>query len=245
MPADGLWLYGVARAAARIETPGVSGETPRTVTADGLTAVVGDVPLDLFGAEALRRNLEDLDWLAAVARAHDAVIAALAEQGPVAPVRLATVYRDDESLAAAVRARSEQFSRTLERVSGRTEWGVKAFSTAAPDPPAPAGSSGVAYLTRRRNALAARETRARRASKEVQRLHVALCDLSAEARLHAPQSRALTDDDRPMVLNAAYLVDTGQADRFADAVAAAESQLLAVQLTGPWPPYSFSAVEEQ
>ncbi|WP_020658731.1 GvpL/GvpF family gas vesicle protein [Amycolatopsis benzoatilytica] len=245
MPADGLWLYGVTRAANRLETPGVAGETPRTVTAAGLTATVGDVPLDLFGADALQRDLEDLDWLAAVARAHDAVIVALAEQGPVAPVRLATVYRDDESVRSAVEARSGQFSRTLDRVSGRTEWGVKAFLTAAPDPPAPAASSGVAYLTRRRNALAARETRHQQASDEVRRLHLALCELSAESRTHAPQSRALTADDRPMVLNAAYLVDNRESARFADTVAQWRSQALAVQLTGPWPPYSFSALDEQ
>ena len=64
---------------------GVSGEPVRAVTTAGLTAAVGTVGLDEYGEEGLRRNLEDLDWLAANARAHDAVIAAIARFGPSCP----------------------------------------------------------------------------------------------------------------------------------------------------------------
>jgi hypothetical protein len=48
---------------------GVSGEPIRAVTRTGLTAIVGTVGLDEFGEDGLRHNLEDLDWLAATARA--------------------------------------------------------------------------------------------------------------------------------------------------------------------------------
>jgi hypothetical protein len=48
-----------------------------------------------------------------------------------------------------------------------------------------------------------------------------------------------------MVLNGAYLVDVTRADEFADAVdsSAAVQPALRLELTGPWPPYSFTAGE--
>ncbi|MGW4488367.1 GvpL/GvpF family gas vesicle protein [Amycolatopsis sp. NPDC004368] len=247
----GIWLYGVTRTVepeALAGATGVAGEVPRAVEAAGLTAVAGTVPLGSFGEEALRRNLEDLDWLAAVARAHDAVVASLVARGPVVPVRLATVYHDDASVREAVCERAGDFERALEHVSGRVEWGVKAFLETEPEaaPAAPSGQgAGAAYLARRRTALAAREDRQQRASDEVAHLHSALSELSADACTHPPQSRTMTGEQGPMVLNGAYLVESSAAERFAEAVAACgrDSDVLTVQLTGPWPPYSFSSLE--
>ncbi|MFI5611956.1 GvpL/GvpF family gas vesicle protein [Amycolatopsis sp. NPDC051903] len=249
--ATGVWLYAVTRPAGLAEPdapPGVAGEPPRVVEAGGLAAVVGDVPLTSFGEEALHRNLEDLDWLAAVARAHDTVIANLVDRAPVVPIRLATVYHDDASVRAVLEQRAADFERTLRHVSGRVEWGVKAFLDTEPEPAAaasPGKGAGAAYLARRRNALAAREKREQRAAEEVRRLHTALAELAADACTHPPQSRELAGEAGPMVLNGAYLVDAGQAGRFAEAVDSCgrESAALSVRLTGPWPPYSFSSLE--
>ncbi|WP_326837476.1 GvpL/GvpF family gas vesicle protein [Amycolatopsis rhabdoformis] len=249
---DGIWLYAVTRSAASLTgLPGVAASPPRVVEGGGLAAVVADVPLRSFGEDALRRNLEDLDWLAAVARAHDAVIATLAEQGPVVPIRLATVYHDDASVSAVLEARAGDFDRTLDHVAGRIEWGVKAFLEPAAEPARAAASpsgqgAGAAYLARRRTALASREDRQQRAAEQVGRLHAALAESAADACRHPPQSRELAGVDGPMVLNGAYLVEAEQADRFAETVAACgrDSDVLSVRLTGPWPPYSFSALEE-
>ncbi len=48
-----------------------------------------------------------------------------------------------------------------------------------------------------------------------------------------------------MVLNAAYLLDDDRADSFAAAVRALSDRYpgLRLELTGPWPPYSFAAAE--
>jgi hypothetical protein len=48
-----------------------------------------------------------------------------------------------------------------------------------------------------------------------------------------------------MLLNGAYLVDDDRTDEFADAVAAQDGahRGIRLELTGPWPPYSFSTME--
>ncbi|AIJ23802.1 GvpL/GvpF family gas vesicle protein [Amycolatopsis methanolica] len=249
---SGIWLYAVTRregAGAAGELPGVAGEVLRTVEAGRLAAVVGDVPLETFGEEALHRNLEDLDWLGAVARAHDAVVGALAGAGPVVPVRLATVYRDEHGVRRVLEHRGHELARTLDRVAGRTEWGVKVFAGEPPpgreETPSRRGA-GTAYLARRRAERDARAESERLAREQAAKVHSRLAALAAGARLHPLQSKALSGDDRQMVLNAAYLVGDDDARAFAEAVAACddESPAIRVQLTGPWPPYSFSSLEE-
>ncbi|NBH01751.1 GvpL/GvpF family gas vesicle protein [Amycolatopsis sp. SID8362] len=251
---QGVWLYAVTGQpdpAVLGELTGVAAETPRFVEAAGFAAVVGDVPLSSFGEEALHRNLEDLDWLAAVARAHDSVIVSLIDRGPAIPMRLATVYHGDDRVRHLLESRAAEFGRALGQVAGRTEWGVKIFVAPAPEPAPAAGGpfprgAGTAYLARRRAALTSRERQEQCAVEQANRTHAALAALADDARTHPPQSRALAGEDAPMILNGAYLVDNRHTLRFAEAVAACDqdNDAIVVRLTGPWPPYSFSVLEE-
>ncbi|MEV6931786.1 GvpL/GvpF family gas vesicle protein [Dactylosporangium sp. NPDC051485] len=254
---DGVWLHAIARdlePGAIDGLAGVAGGTVRTVAAAALVAVASPVDLDQFGEEPLRRNLEDLAWLERVARAHHAVVAALARAHTVVPVPLATVYRDDAGVRAMLTQRRGDLDAVLDRVAGRAEWGVKMYAEpAAPaqsshDVPAGprAGGPGLAYLNRRRAQLSADEERWQRAADEAEATHAALAECAAAARRHPPQDRRLSGRAEPMMLNGAYLVDRRSADRFAGLVAsqAASHAELHLELTGPWPPYSFAAADE-
>ena len=65
----------------------------------------------------------------------------------------------------------------------------------------------------------------------------------AEAGTAAPAAgrRSSAGARRPMLLNASYLLDAGDGASFTSAVAAeaAAHPELRIELTGPWPPYSF------
>ncbi len=73
------------------------------------------------------RHLEDLDWLESVARAHHRVIEALAARTTVLPLRLATVYLDDERVRQMLDARQEAFAERLADLAAHAEWGVKIY----------------------------------------------------------------------------------------------------------------------
>ncbi len=115
---------------------GVAGAPVRLAAAGGLTAVVSNVSLAEFGEEALRRNLEDLDWLERVARAHHGVIEAAARLFTLLPMRLAIVYSCEQTMRAGITADAGWFRSALERLRSRTEWGVKACAVTAAGPPA-------------------------------------------------------------------------------------------------------------
>jgi hypothetical protein len=252
----GIWLYGVTGNFAAIrrdafdDLTGVGGGKLHLVSAGGLTAVAETVSLAEFGETALRSNLEDLGWLESTARAHHRVIDALASQVQLVPLRLATVYRDDGNVQAMLGEHGSRLRAALRRTASRAEWGVKAYADqpAAARPQASqaesgeaAAGSGAAYLRRRRAELAASQQDRHAAAVSAQELHAALARLAADTRLHPPQSPELTGSKSAMILNAAYLIDDQRAAGFRQAVDDLRDRLpLQLELTGPWPPYSFA-----
>jgi hypothetical protein len=105
--------------------------------------------------------------------------------------------------------------------------------------------AGMAYLKRRRAQISAKRESSRTAAASARQVHVELSGHAAQARLYPPQSPALSGTKAPMLLNAAYLLDAGGAAGFASVVAAAAAAHpdLRLDLTGPWPPYSFAGQE--
>jgi hypothetical protein len=249
--ADGVasWLHGVVRnadPATLAAVVGMDGGPLRAVRAAGLVAVVSAAPLGEYGEEALRRNLEDLAWLERAARAHHGVVDALSRAGAVVPARLATVHRDDAGVAGALTERRAELAATLDRLTGRGEWGVKGYVVpgAAPRTEEPTGGgAGVAYLRRRRAQLTARDEGQRIAANAAATVHEELARYAVAARRHAPQDRRLSGAPTAMVLNGAYLVDTSALGGFSELVGALVDRHpeIRLELTGPWPPYSFAA----
>lgn len=255
MTEHGTWVYAVTESVGPdllTGMTGVAGEPLRTTGATGLTAVVGTVPLATFGEDALHRNLEDIDWLARVAHAHDAVVAAVARAVPAVPFRMATVYFDDSRVRSLLDGRGDGFRAALSHVAGRAEWGVKALldvSHLAEAAPAGAGApgesgAGAAYLRRKREQHQARERIDQLALDHADEIHGGLAALAVDACLHRPQSAALARQKLPMILNAAYLVENDAAGEFAQAVGRQDDrhQGVVLELTGPWPAYSFASI---
>jgi hypothetical protein len=254
MSADGVgvWAYAVIRgegAQARVAgLRGVADEPVRVVAAGDLAAVVGTVGLDEYGDVALRRNLEDLDWLAAKARAHDAVISAVARSGPTVPVRMATLYLDDGRVEQQLVSRHDAFDSALRRLSGREELGVKAYAdpnglTAEADGPSEAaGGSGTAYLLRRRRQLSSQEEAYRVAAEEAERIHATLMRCAVDGKRRPAPDRSLSGRTEWTVLNGTYLVDEDAVALFRETVAALDGATarITLEITGPWPPYSFA-----
>lgn len=255
-PADhamGAWLHGVVHhldPATLNGVTGMDGGQLSVIRAAGLAAVVSGVPLAQYGEEPLRRHLEDLSWLERAARAHHLVVDALSRAGPVVPARLATVYLDEARVAELLTERRAEFAAGLDRVAGRTEWGVKAYSVVVADTAAQgvpdSVSPGLAYLRRRRAQLTAQTQDLERAARDAAAVHTALAGCAAITRRHAPQDRRLSGADTAMVLNGAYLVDGARLAEFTELVATLPRRHPAVrlELTGPWPPYSFVGDEK-
>ena len=248
------YVYAVCRGTDAPQLHGVSGMEGwpvRLVHHAELAAIVSTVDLNEFGEDALRSNLEDLTWLERTARAHHAVVEAAGSMTATAPLRLATVYHDDDRVRSLLEEQHGAFTEALSRVEGRVEWGVKVyadpetFTTAGTSElhDAPTGS-GTAYLQRRRTQRHSREEAGRAAMARAEDIHAALDEVASASRRHPPQDQRLTGHSGWMILNGAYLVDHDRADDLQAAVAEFDDgRGLELELTGPWVPYSFADPE--
>jgi hypothetical protein len=204
-----VYLYAVT--ARRSAAPG----DLRVLSADGISGVYEPAP----DHEPL--VTEDALW------AHEAVVEALWEEGPVLPARFGTVLPSVERLRAELEERRAEFAEALAFVRDRVELGVRAawperrFESGAPE-------SGRAYLARK--------------------LELQQAAADAAAYLHEPLARIAVADTVEihhapcLTLVGAYLVERADVVRFRNEAGRLAKTLEGVRLacTGPWPPYSFA-----
>jgi hypothetical protein len=125
------YVYCVVAAARRpalpkrlAHLPGLG--PPRVLDlAPGLWLVVANASGAQFGGEAVNRRLSDLDWVSRVAIAHEAVVDALLRQRAVLPMKLFTIFIDDERALAHMRAERGRIGGLVKLVANREEWGVR------------------------------------------------------------------------------------------------------------------------
>ncbi|MGP3967631.1 GvpL/GvpF family gas vesicle protein [Streptomyces sp. 6N223] len=236
------YVYGIAGAAARHLPEGLAGigDPPRPVRVisarDGhdTAAIVSDCP---SGLRPKRRDLF----------AHQRVLAAATDLGPVLPLRFGSVSPDDTTVRAAIDAHADQYSEQLRAVAGRAEYNVKAGHrqtevlrlVLAGDPEIRAlneatrtGPAGAHQRRLRLGALVAQAVRNHEAS-DAAALEAALAP-HAERVHRGPGAAAL-------VTNLSFLVEDGAAGDFLAAVEGLREARphLDLRVSGPLPPYSF------
>lgn len=234
------YVYAATTAAQRPSVTGVCGGQIRFVGTD-LRAAVSTVPLTEFSADALHRNLENMRWLESTARSHNRVVATIAETGPVVPLALCTVYRDDDRVMQLLRERRPDFQAALDHTAGRREWGVKITGPGktTQDPVDDGGPMpGTAYLQRRRAQRADHDRIQRETMEQAEAAHTALCRFTADSKRYQVR-------EPNVVLSATHLIDTDREPELFRQVEALRGRGLQIRLTGPWAPYSFSTLEKQ
>jgi hypothetical protein len=224
------------------------GGAPRTLPLEGaVSLIVSDVPAASYNAATLEPKLADLDWVAAAGAAHHATVDALAEAGHVVlPFRLFTIFSQPDSALGTFRRSLPALLRAFDRVRGRQEWVLRigkpdpTRTPAAPASEAPA-ASGTGFL--RAKADARREALAR--AERVR--HDARASFDALAQLADAATSRPVDPAGNLLCDGAFLLPPSRVEAVRDALTRSAAGLLRdgcpVSLTGPWPPYSFAALE--
>ena len=251
------YVYGVV--SPRVEMPmGLAGVDPRhavfLVEEDGLAALVSRVSLAEFGEEPLHENLNDVGWLEEKARAHERVLDIALQRGTVVPLRLCTIYGGEPQVREMLARERAAMVDALARLDGGAEWGVKAIAEpgaleraaarrVADDPAADEALRGTAYMNRKRREAQAQAVEEEIADEWASAIHDRLAGAASEALLNPLQNPDVSGHEGEMFLNGVYLVEeaavsdfSALVDRLADEYRALG---VAVELTGPWPPYNF------
>ena len=209
---------------------------------------VAEVPLDTYGPRALETSLRDMQWVADIAVAHEAVVEHFARRpgATVIPMKLFTMFSAAERATAETRARRPDITLVLRRIAGCEEWGVRItrrpFST--PRGARIAGSSGVAFLAAKKRVRDEALDAILAAAACAAGTFDSLAGISRDARRRedAPKGAA-----SPPLLDAVFLVPADRRGRFRSAARrlAAEAAGAGAEMTlsGPWPPYNFVDAE--
>lgn len=250
-PETGLYAYAITRT-ADLGLAGITGlddAVPRVVAHEGLGLVVSDIRLSELDEVMAEEQPTEQGRLAALARAHDAVVRVAFDQDAVLPLRFGTVLADQAAARRLLAERHDEALALLNHVAGSQEWGAKVRSAPLPREratvPAAASSngarpSGTEYLARRRSALTEAEQRESRRRQ-------ALDEVEAELAAHATDRVSRRQPAGEVVLDVAYLVPEQSTVEFLATAETSAAKLgehaMELEITGPWPPYSFARAD--
>ena len=224
-------------------------KTPRSGCLNKWLAVA-DAPLSRYGEETINSRLSDLDWVSRAAVAHEAVVEAFIDATAVLPMKLFTIFTNDERALEHLRGEQGRINAVLKRVAHHREWCVRVVldraratvgKRAVANAAARGGQSGIGYLARKKAQRDAAAELAGRASDTVAHLYDLLAGQASVSKRRAPGELPVTGG--PLLLDAAFLVPATRSVRFRSLAAREASTLdregYRVTLSGPWPAYSF------
>jgi hypothetical protein len=258
---QGIYLYCLARLSQLppfpLEGKGVDGQSPLEVAIfQDLAAVWSPVPVEDFCGPEAEERLGDLTWIGPRVIRHQEVVAGVMRHSPVLPVRFGTIFSSQANLEKVLERHSDTIAGFLERLADQEEWAVKgmldrpgakdklfSLKLALEAESLEALSPGKRYFEEQRLRAACDQELKRWLQEVCRTLWTELRDYAAEVQERRLLSRETTGSDQDMVWNWALLMPRQVVGGFQalikDVNARYADRGLRLEMTGPWPPYSF------
>jgi len=221
-----------------------------------VSAILCEVPLDQFSGPAAETTLQDPEWVGPRAIRHGGVIQEVMNYSPVLPVRFGTLFSSEESLDGFLRSKLNDIARFLAHVTDKDEWAVRGLCSksqvkdrlfaervSAEAENLASLSTGLRYFKE----IKIRSEVEQELGKTLRSVLKAIGDDLAACAEEWHRREILLPSkgigDMETVANWAFLVSRGDVESFKSHVlrADADHQDMGVrlELSGPWPPYSF------
>ncbi len=248
----GVYLYGFTLGVhTKSQEASLLLPTGQWLEIDELAALFAPVRLEEYCPD----HLQDPDWLVPRALEHEEVLEALMAQGPVLPVRFGCLFSSADKLGEFMRAQGEIIRQFLLDFADKEEWALKVYLDlekaeawlAAADPELaerqrrlPA-TPGARYF-QEKQWRADVHKKARQWGRELAR------QLEAELGLEQTTVRPLKprgpeESKGDMILHQAVLLPGAAVQEFRRRVAELTAERIekgvALEISGPWPPYHF------
>lgn len=247
--ATAVYLYGVSlvsQPATHASAKGRRGELT-SAGVDGVHSVeavpcgeflcwVSPVDQIVFSQE-LEKNLENLEWLAVHGIRHQQVVGEIAQKETIVPARFGTLFSSQAALLKDVESRKSALKKVFDRIADSDEWGVKVLVEDQPAQPVSteAPSSGREYLQQKAARI---KKKPERDDGELEQLASALEKVATDS---APAGR-VSGAQPGLLWQATFLVARSrrrQWERVLEGFVKQWEGKRRIEVTGPWPPYSF------
>lgn len=222
----------------------------------GLYAIVSDVSLDEYGEEAMAVKGEDIDWLKEKAVIFMDVILKINSLTRIIPMKFLTIFHTKDRVEDVIDENKEMFLNTLNKIRNKKELSLKIYcddkiykekimaeEIAKFEASLVGKPKGAAFFLKKKFDGELNDRIQNRICDIANNMAESLTTLVEEMRSNKLLAKEITGISTPMILNNAYLVDN---DREALILARVEELKMeyencgfAIELSGPWPPYSF------
>jgi hypothetical protein len=258
---DLRYLYAVARQSAEASIAaanlrGIDGGRIELIAEGELLGVTSSVSAAGYEEVPFNANLQDLEWLAPRAAAHQEVNGKLLELADaVIPLAFGAIYRDVEGVREVLRERADDFADRLSAVEGRAEWIVSierdgpgtttGGAIAALDAEIRGAPPGRAFLLGKRRDEVIREERRRRDAAVAEEAWATI-EAIAERVYREP---LIDDPTAAAIARFSVLAPRDREVELGDVVrrlgASGVSEGYRVRISGPWPAYRFGGLPRE
>ena len=264
----GLYTYGlVGKSPKKLNILGIDKKNKvYPVEGRGICVMVSKIDTDKFQNE-IKKLLSKLTKTAGavpneteeILRGHEDVVDTLMKLTTVVPFKFGTILKDEEAASKMLQDYEEKFKKLLSKFTGREEWGLKVYvdnqefkkhlTKVEPrlkklDEKKRKLSRGTAYLLGRKTEEELRDDVAARLAKASEGIFQEAGKDAYEAKLNKTLPQKLTGKNKEMILNTAFLIEKEKVAHFCKQVKKLiekyEPMGLEIELSGPWPPYSFT-----
>ncbi len=255
------YLYGIVNSVDHVESVcpeliGITGEPSVSVIySNNCGGVISAVPLDQFGEEALEQNLQNINWLEEKVRLHQQLLQQVMAKQTVIPMKFGVIFRSKEKVKVILEEGREQFGNLLDKLSGYSEWGVKGYyrqqqlfhyltnKEKSQNQGQPSSGGGMAYLIRKKFEEKLEELALDYSQQIGAKVFNHLKTICSDAVLNKLLSRKATGREEELFFNGAFLLAGDAHEEFQQIVQIhnneIETQGLFLEVSGPWPAYSF------
>ena len=255
------YLYGISRADAarsidRANLRGIEGGPVDTIVEGDLLGVTSVVPAADYEEEPLNARLQDLDWLAPRAAAHQEVNGRLLDLvDAVIPLAFGAIYRGTGGVRDLLRARAGELAERLRALEGRAEWIVSIERETSDavvgdailelNAEIAAAAPGRAFLLSKRRDEVARDERRMRDAAVAEEASAGIGTI-AERVYREP---LIDDPTAAAVARFSVLAARAREVELNDVVrrlgASGTSAGYRLRLSGPWPAYRFGGLPSE
>jgi hypothetical protein len=261
----GLYVYGlVNKLPAQLDIEGIDRQHKvYPLAAKDFSIMVSTIEIDEFQSQL--RELAEAATTGKIAESqaqvmlliHEKVLDILMQDTTVVPFKFGTILKDEQVTIKMLQENEERFKNLLAKFAGKVEWGLKVYADQQEfmrcmaqrepevnSPQRPKLGRGAAYLMAKKMEADLKDDTVARLAALTERIFRELGSEAYEAKLNETMSKNLTGKKGEMVLNSVYLVERMNEDEFykkgKNLIKEYESMALEIELSGPWPPYSFT-----
>jgi Gas vesicle synthesis protein GvpL/GvpF len=236
-----LYLYGLSDKVADVSgATGIFGNALRWFTLAGFCMIVEDVTHEQLEHKLGQGGSGTTGTVQDAALAHHETLMQLVQTIDMVPFRFGTAVSDQPQLEAFIAANAESLRQALAVIDGHLEWGIKLLreKPAAETPGAADAGNYLRAMHSRRQSGRDDDTRATHVAQTV------IDTVQQQASVVLPFQSRTAETTAIRLINVTCLVKRG-GDRhllaaLEAACAGAENIGIRLELSGPWPAYSFA-----